>query len=25
VGNIYVCKDGPVFSAAQIKAMPQEF
>jgi NAD(P)H-flavin reductase len=25
VGNIYVCKDGPVFNAAQIKAMPQEF
>jgi len=25
VGNIYVCKDGPVFSAAQVKAMPQEF
>lgn len=24
VGNIYVCKDGPVFSAAQVKAMPQE-
>ena len=25
VGSVYVCKDGPVFSAAQIKAMPQEF
>ena len=25
VGNIYVCKDGPVFTAAQVKAMPQEF
>ena len=25
VGNVYVCKDGPVFIAAQVKAMPQEF
>jgi NAD(P)H-flavin reductase len=25
VGNVYVCKDGPVFTAGQIKAMPQEF
>ncbi len=25
VGNVYVCKDGPVFSAAQVKALPQEF
>ncbi|MDD2367502.1 MAG: FAD/NAD(P)-binding protein [Desulfuromonadaceae bacterium] len=25
VGNIYVCKDGPVFTAKQIKAMPMEF
>ena len=25
VGNTYVCKDGPVFTAAQVKAMPQEF
>ena len=25
VGNVYVCKDGPVFTAAQVKAMPQEF
>ena len=25
VGNIYVCKDGPVFTAKQVKAMPQEF
>ena len=25
VGNIYVCKDGPVFTARQVKAMPQEF
>ncbi len=25
VGNIYVCKDGPVFTAGQVKAMPQEF
>lgn len=25
VGNVYVCKDGPVFTAAQVKAMPLEF
>ncbi len=25
VGNVYVCKDGPVFTAQQIKAMPMEF
>ena len=25
VGNVYVCKDGPVFSAKQLKAMPMEF
>lgn len=25
VGNVYVCKDGPVFTAAQVKAMPMEF
>ena len=25
VGNVYVCKDGPVFTAAQVKAMEQEF
>jgi NAD(P)H-flavin reductase len=25
VGNVYVCKDGPVFTAAQVKSMPQEF
>ncbi len=25
VGNTYVCKDGPVFTARQVKAMPQEF
>ena len=25
VGSVYVCKDGPVFTAAQVKAMPQEF
>ena len=25
VGNVYVCKDGPVFTAAQVKALPQEF
>jgi len=25
VGNVYVCKDGPVFSARQVKAMPMEY
>ena len=25
VGNVYVCKDGPVFTAGQVKAMSQEF
>jgi NAD(P)H-flavin reductase len=25
VGNVYVCKDGPVFTAREVKAMPQEF
>ena len=25
VGNVYVCKDGPVFTARQVKAMEQEF
>jgi len=25
VGNVYVCKDGPVFTARQVKAMAQEF
>ena len=25
VGNVYVCKDGPVFTARQVKAMSQEF
>lgn len=25
VGNIYVCKDGPVFTARQVKAMPLEY
>jgi len=25
VGNVYVCKDGPVFTARQVKAMPAEF
>jgi len=25
VGNTYVCKDGPVFTAAQLKSLPQEF
>jgi NAD(P)H-flavin reductase len=25
VGNVYVCKDGPVFTAAQLKTLPAEF
>ncbi len=25
VGGVYVCKDGPVFTAAQLKALPDEF
>ncbi len=25
IGSVYVCKDGPVFTAAQIKSLPQEF
>jgi sulfhydrogenase subunit gamma (sulfur reductase) len=25
VGNVYVCKDGPVFSYAQMKELPQEY
>jgi NAD(P)H-flavin reductase len=25
IGNVYVCKDGPVFSAEQLKLLPQEF
>ncbi len=25
VGNVYVCKDGPVFTARQVKGMPMEF
>jgi sulfhydrogenase subunit gamma (sulfur reductase) len=25
IGSTYVCKDGPVFTAAQIRQMPQEF
>jgi sulfhydrogenase subunit gamma (sulfur reductase) len=25
VGGVYVCKEGPVFTAGQVKAMPQEF
>ena len=25
VGNVYVCKDGPVFTARQVREMPQEF
>ena len=25
IGNVYICKDGPVFTYAQIKRLPQEF
>jgi NAD(P)H-flavin reductase len=25
VGSVYVCKDGPVFTAAQLKTLPDEF
>lgn len=25
VGNVYVCKDGPVFNYAQLKKLPQEY
>lgn len=25
VGNLYVCKDGPVFSCSQLQGLPQEF
>lgn len=25
IGNIYVCKDGPVFTAAQVQTMPPEY
>ena len=25
VGNVYVCQDGPVFSLAQLKQLPQEY
>jgi len=25
VGGVYVCKDGPVFTRAQLKQMSQEF
>ncbi len=25
IGNIYVCKDGPVFSYSQLKVLPQEY
>lgn len=25
VGNVYVCKDGPVFTASQVKRMPLEY
>jgi NAD(P)H-flavin reductase len=24
VGSLYVCKDGPVFTVAQLQAMPQD-
>jgi sulfhydrogenase subunit gamma (sulfur reductase) len=25
IGRVYVCKDGPVFTAAQLKELPAEF
>jgi NAD(P)H-flavin reductase len=25
IGNVYVCKDGPVFTYKQLKEMPEEF
>ena len=25
IGNVYVCKDGPVFTYAQMKTLPDEF
>lgn len=25
IGNVYVCKDGPVFTYSQLKTLPQEF
>jgi NAD(P)H-flavin reductase len=25
VGKVYVCKDGPVFTAAQLKELPDEY
>jgi NAD(P)H-flavin reductase len=25
IGNVYVCKDGPVFNYTQMKELPQEF
>ena len=25
IGNVYVCKDGPVFTYEQIRNLPQEF
>jgi sulfhydrogenase subunit gamma (sulfur reductase) len=25
IGPVYVCKDGPVFTAAQLKELPAEF
>jgi sulfhydrogenase subunit gamma (sulfur reductase) len=25
VGKVYVCKDGPVFTAAQLKDLPDEY
>ena len=25
VGNVYVCKDGPVFTYAQLKGVPEAF
>jgi len=25
VGKVYVCKDGPVFTVAQLKELPDEY
>ena len=25
IGSVYVCKDGPVFTASQLKALPQDY
>ena len=25
IGNVYVCKDGPVFTYSQLKELPEEY